>query len=209
MICLHLSIENLRELAQAYYKEQLLSDKQLEYKEHMAECDVCYEKFCAEYVIQKTLIDCGLMSPSVLEELSVLKETFSTVKEIKCKIVNEINGLKKVVEEKGEQISGLWNFYPAPQLAVSRGQEISQESEIMENEASDYSYIEKTPEGILFRLDATDFNTSNLRLIYIADEVCSSFPFLYNEKHGSYDARIDGKIPLGAEFQIVEVLDED
>lgn len=208
---MHLSLENLRELAQGYYREDLLSDKQLEYKKHMAECDICYEKFCAEYVIQKTLLDSGLIQPTALEELSVLKKegTFDTVKEIKCKLINGIDGLKRVAEEKMEQVSALWNFYSVPQPALSRGQEILHESEIMENEVSDYSYIKKTSEGILFRLDGTDFNISNLRLIYITDDVRVSFPFVYNEKHDCYDVRIEGKIPIGAEFQIVEVLNED
>lgn len=208
---MHLSLENLRELAQGYYREELLSDKQLEYKKHMAECDICYEKFCAEYVIQKTLLDSGLIQFTALEELSVLKKegTFDTVKEIKCKLINEIDGLKRVAEEKMEQVSALWNFYSVPQPALSRGQEILHESEIMENEVSDYSYIKKTSEGILFRLDGTDFNISNLRLIYITDDVRVSFPFVYNEKHDCYDVRIEGKIPIGAEFQIVEVLNED
>lgn len=208
---MHLSLENLRELAQGYYREELLSDKQLEYKKHMAECDACYEKFCAEYVIQKTLLDSGLIQSSALEELSVLKEEgrFDTVKEIKCKLINGIDGLKRVVEEKMEQVSALWNFYSVPQPALSRGQEILHESEIMENEVSDYSYIKKTSEGILFRLDGTDFNISNLRLIYITDDVRATFPFVYNEKHDCYDVKIEGKIPVGAEFQIVEVLNED
>lgn len=208
---MHLSLENLRELAQSYYREELLSDKQLEYKKHMTECDTCYEKFCAEYVIQKTLLDSGLIQSSALEELSVLKEegTFDAVKEIKCKLINEVDGLKRVVKEKAEQVSALWNFYSVPQPAFSRGQEILHESEIMENEVSDYSYIKKTSEGILFRLDGRDFNISNLRLIYITDDVRASFPFVYNEKHDCYDVRIEGKIPIGAEFQIVEVLNED
>lgn len=208
---MHLSLENLRELAQGYYREELLSDKQLEYKKHMAECDTCYEKFCAEYVIQKTLLDSGLIQSSALEELSVLKEEgiFDAVKEIKCKLINGVDGLKRVVEEKVEQVSALWNFYSVPQPALSRGQEILHESEIMENEVSDYSYIKKTSEGILFRLDGTDFNISNLRLIYITDDVRATFPFVYNEKHDCYDVRIEGKIPVGAEFQIVEVLNED
>lgn len=208
---MHLSLENLRELAQAYYRGQLLTDKQLEYKNHMAGCDVCYEKFCAEYVMQKTLLECGLIHSSAWEELSVFKEkeTFDTIKEIKCKFINGIDGLKSVVEEKIEQVSALWNFYPVLQSALSRGQRILDGSEMMENEVSDYSYIKKTSKGILFRLDGTDFDVSNLRVIYIADDSHINLPFVYNKKHDCYDVWIEGKLPVGAEIQIVEVSNED
>lgn len=208
---MHLSLENLRELAQRYYREELLSDKQLKYKKHMAECDVCYEKFCAEYVIQKTLLDSGLIQFSALKEFSVSEEEeiCVNIKEIKCKLINGIDGLKRVVEEKKDQVCALWNFYSVPRPALSRGEEVLNESEMMENEVSDYSYIKKTSKGILFRLDGTDFKISNLRLLYIVDDVRASYPFVYNEQHDCYDVRIEGEIPVGAEFQIVEVSNED
>ena len=60
---MHISEEDLRNLSEAYVKEERLNDRQLELKKHMADCDRCYEIFCAQYVLQKQLSAHGLLPP--------------------------------------------------------------------------------------------------------------------------------------------------
>lgn len=141
---------------------------------------------------------------------SILKRKLDkTVTEIKYKLINTINGLKGVIGERQEQTNNLWNFYSTMQTVPGRGHQVSNDSQIMRNEVSQYSYIEKTSSGLLIRLDGTEFDVSNLHLIYIVDDVSTSFSFVYNKDLECYDVVIEGEIPIGAEIQIVEVSNED
>ena len=42
---MHATAEELHDLAEAYVKEEILSDGQLMVKRHMAGCDACYQSF--------------------------------------------------------------------------------------------------------------------------------------------------------------------
>ncbi len=148
-------------------------------------------------------------NPFYCPETVLKRKLDKTVTEIKYKLINTINGLKGVLWERQEQTHNLWNFYPTMQTVSGRGHKVSYDSQIMRNEVSQYSYIEKTSSGILIRLDGTEFDISNLQLIYIVDNVSTSFSFVYNKDLECYDVVVEGEIPIGAEIQIVEVSNED
>ena len=77
---MHLTEHNIQELAYAYVKKVKLSDKQVIYKRHMADCDDCFNKFLVERELQEALMDTGLISSEAME--SVLKGTGQTEEKV-------------------------------------------------------------------------------------------------------------------------------
>lgn len=64
---MHLSENNIQELAYAYVRNVQLTDNQVVYKRHMADCDNCYNRFLLERKLQNTLFDSGLINDEVMK----------------------------------------------------------------------------------------------------------------------------------------------
>lgn len=103
---MHISEEDLRNLSEAYVKEERLNDRQLELKKHMADCDRCYEIFCAQYVLQKQLSAHGLLPPE-----SEKRVVFA---------LKAAAGIYEMIQQKKETFHSNWEFVRLPMPAASR-----------------------------------------------------------------------------------------
>ncbi len=97
---MHISEEDLRNLSEAYVKEERLNDRQLELKKHMADCDRCYEIFCAQYVLQKQLSAHGLLPPE-----SEKRVVFA---------LKAAAGIYEMIQQKKETFHSNWEFVRLP-----------------------------------------------------------------------------------------------
>ena len=148
---MHISENQLNELAGAYVKEQILNDRQLGIKRHMAECDGCYERFCVRYALLKSLCDVKLFPPETLEETSI-KQVFLKIKAV-----------KEAVHIVKNTISPDWDFIKMPQLSAARGENRDM-AEVFENASSEYSYIKCEKDRITIQLDGDVFPAERLKL---------------------------------------------
>lgn len=182
---MHISENQLNELAGAYVKEQILNDRQLGIKRHMAECDGCYERFCVRYALLKSLCDVKLFPPETLEETSI-KQVFLKIKAV-----------KEAVHIVKNTISPDWDFIKMPQLSAARGENRDM-AEVFENASSEYSYIKCEKDRITIQLDGDVFPAERLKLYVRSGEQELQYDFSYNTETECYQAIFDRGI-LGEE----------
>lgn len=198
---MHLTDRNVQELAYAYNTNVLLSDEQVEWKRHMADCDSCFGKFLTEKTLQETLLQAGLINRDMLQE------AMHPVNEVKEKVLLTIekaaDGWKMLAGEIQDKLAAMWNFYPAPQFAMSRGTQESSPVAIYENGSSEYSMIQIDENGLLIRLDAEDYDGGNLMLKVTKDSSVNMVKFLYNEDEECYDAFVRGEVTPDMKFEII------
>lgn len=201
---MHLSENNIQELAYAYVKRTRLSEKQVGLKRHMADCDNCFHKFLVERELQIALLGSGLVSDDAMEEiLNGQKEQAS--EKILFRMKKAAEGLKMLIEDVKEKAGSLWDFSPVPQLAFSRGGVEEKDTEIYANPISEYSMIKVTEEGILVRLDEEDYQGETLALQVTRDGKTERISFVYNEEKETYDAFVSGKIEEGTQIEIIDL----
>lgn len=197
---MHLSENDIEELAVAYNTNVLLTEEQVRLKRHMADCDICFHKFLTEKTLQETLLGAGLISQEVLEE------ALHSANEVKEKVLLTIekaaDGWKMLVGEIQDKLAAMWKFYPAPQLAVSRGTEDTSSALIYENGSSEYSMIQIDENGLLIRLDAEDYDGRSLVLKVIKGSDVNIVKFCYNEEEDCYDAFVKGAVESDMKFEI-------
>lgn len=204
---MHLTERNIQKLAYAYVQKIRLSDKQVGFKRHMADCDNCFCRFLVEKELQEALIGAGLISDAVMDEmLGEEKEVFGNVL---LRMIKVADGLRLHIEEVKEKSDTHWNFYLSPQMAFSRGETADEEIVIYESSLSEYSTIQVSREGLLIRLDEADYPAERYALSVIRGESEERIPFAYNEKEESYDVFVKGEIEPGTQFEIMEAEDED
>lgn len=203
---MHLTERNIQELTYAYVKKIQLSDSQVRFKRHMADCDDCFNRFLVEKELQETLIGVGLLTESVMDE--ILAEEKEASENILLRMKKAADGLRLFIEEVRDKTESLWNFYPTPHVAFSRG-ESEEESMVYESVLSEYSTIQVSREGLLVRLDETDYPAERYILRVIRNGLEERIPFRYNKDEESYDAFVKGEIEPDTQFEIVEAADED
>lgn len=204
---MHLTERNIQELAYAYVQKVQLSDSQVRFKRHMADCDNCFCRFLVEKELQEALMGAGLISDAVMDE--VFEEEKEISENILLRMKKTADGLRLLIEEVKDKTESLWNFYPAPHVAFSRGESEEEESMIYESVLSEYSTIQVNRDGLLIRLDESDYPAERYVLRVIRGESEERIPFIYNEEEESYDAFVKGEIEPGTQFEIVEAADED
>lgn len=204
---MHLTERNIQELAYAYVQKIQLSDKQVIFKRHMADCDNCFSRFLVEKELQEALIGAGLLSDAVMDEMLGKEKEISG--NILLRMIKAADGLRLYIEEAKKKSDMLWNFYPSPQMAFSRGETSEEETAIYENSLSEYSMIQVSKQGLLIRLDEADYPAERYALRVIRGESEERIPFAYNEEEESYDVFVKGEIEPGTQFEIMEAEDED
>ena len=204
---MHLTDRNIQELAYAYVQKIRLSDNQVSFKRHMADCDDCFNKFLVEKKLQETLIRAGLISDAVMADMLVEEKKASG--NILLRMKKATDGLRLFIEEVKEKSDTPWNFYPAPYVAFGRGETVEEETMLYESVLSEYSIIQISREGLLIRLDEADYPARHYVLNIIQGEAAEQVPFIYNVEEGSYDVFVQGEIQPGTQFEIMEAADED
>lgn len=204
---MHLLENNIQELAYAYVRGEELTDRQAGYKRHMADCDSCYRRFLLEEALQNALLSSGLIQDEVIQEI-LCGEDYASGK-ILFRMEKAADGFRMLVEKIKGRADSLWDFYPAPQMAFSRGDKAERGAAIYENASSEYSMIQIDEQGLLIRLDEEDYQGDRLSLKVVRGDGDSIMPFTYNEEEGSFDVFVSGRIEPGTRFEILEVSDED
>lgn len=207
---MHLSEQNICELAAAYQRKVLLDDEQVAYKRHMAECDWCYNRFEMESLLQETLLEAGLLGLEAVEELVVSekipKGTTDVVLQVAKQVVWSLKCAKGKMDVIAEDLKGFWNFVPNQQIAYARGEE-EEKSIIYTSVISPYSSVEIQEEGIQIVLDAEYCQGEDYRIVlrHNGDEINVSFQ--YDEEEEIYQAFIKGNYSREVEYEleIIEV----
>lgn len=204
---MHLTEKNIQEMAYAYVRKVRLSDRQVGFKRHMADCGRCYNQFLIEWELQEALLESGLISDAVMKE--VLKGKKQPSERVLLRMKKAADGLRLFIEEVKDKTDSLWNFYPAPSVAFSRGNVEEDEPTVYESVLSEYSMIQVSKDGLLIRLDKSDYPAERFVLKIAKGNAEERIPFVYNWDEESYDAFVKGTIETGTQFEILEVTDED
>lgn len=80
---MHLTLDDVGELANTYINEEILTDKQLEMKLHMSSCDECYKKFLAACLVQRELIAQKVIPTHMSYELEEYETETNTKQKLK------------------------------------------------------------------------------------------------------------------------------
>lgn len=196
---MHVVVDELRALANQNLKNEILSDRLLQVKRHIAECDSCYGKFCAEYVLLKKLGEASLILPDTVEaeEPARMFKVF-----LRIEVAND-----RLDIESGncEQEADCWKFIRMPQFTVLRGGGERQVKELYINQLSQYSCIERRDGKILIQLDGDFFAVEQLAVSVTGGEHREIYEFSYNTKAECYQVLIDEEtMPDGAVIEIIE-----
>lgn len=179
---MHISDAQLQDLAKSYVREELLSDKQVALKRHMAECDICYEKFCTEYVVMKQLCAQGLVPPETFEAEGTEKTLLT---------LRSAGRLLEFVRDKAEEAADNWGFLPMAQLAFARGSNDEQKQAVYKSQRSSASQIYQTQHEIVIQLDDEVFPIKNLAVRYEVNGKSVVKQFVYDEDTECYVVRIE------------------
>lgn len=191
---MHLTMEQIRKLADCYVNNQVLDDTRLASKKHMADCEECYKTFCTEYLLVRKLKETGILPEEFAKE--------SIIEEIQ-KVFLQI---KKAGEYLNIQSEGRWSFMYMPQMAAARGNSNKENSKIYVNKLSEYSSIRQEEGKIIIQLDGDVFSIERLRVRVVTDEDVVMQNFHYDEEVECYCVVIDeGLLSEDAVIEIVEV----
>lgn len=195
---MHATSKQIQHLAASYYQQQLLSDEELEVKYHMAECDRCYEEFCAELLMLRALADSGLVKPQMLE----VAESDSSRSFIKLQLVQD---KLKLLRGSMQNLQVIWNFLPRPALAYGRGTGVQAAGSGYISQESEYSCIQREGGKIRIQLDEDYFPVKALAVRYMESGkyVCQAFS--YDEYSECYTAVIEESVLENGEIEIVEI----
>lgn len=176
---MHLTINEIRSLADSYVQEKILNDDQLKAKKHMADCKECYQKFCTEYLLIRTFKETGIL-PENWNDTGVDEEMQKILLQIK-----KVGIYLKIQSECG------WNFFPVPQMAAARGNTSAENKEIYVSDISKYSLIRHEEGKIIIQLDGDVYSVDHLKVRVITDGNVQEYAFIYDEETECYCVTID------------------
>ncbi len=169
---MHISEEDLRNLSEAYVKEERLNDRQLELKKHMADCDRCYEIFCAQYVLQKQLSAHGLLPPE-----SEKRVVFA---------LKAAAGIYEMIQQKKETFHSNWEFVRLPMPAASRSGGKKMQTETFISRKGEYSFIECSQTQVVIQFDAEEFSAGAFVVRVQTDHGEKTYDFVYHADKDCY-----------------------
>lgn len=176
---MHLTINELRALAACYRKEELLNTEQFLWKQHMSQCDSCYEKFCTEFMLQKILTKHQIISEEIIEaslRMSIPEQVCLKIQLRKRKL--------QVLASAVQKQSDMWNFFPMPQFAFERGSGKDNtdklEQQIFVSKSSEYSFIKKEKDKLIIQLDKDEYPIEQLRVVYELNKEVIYKEFIYD-----------------------------
>lgn len=209
---MHATAEELHDLAEAYVKEEILSDGQLMVKRHMAGCDACYQSFCAKYVLLNSL-DAYKLIPLETEEENPLPEAAEETgtglgKELKAKafvVLKKIGDAFTLIRQQGESLAACWEFFERPQLAMARGEASAEKERAYVSRQSEESVILCGKDKVTIQLEEGMFAGEELKLQAICDGEEKTYSFSYDEDLGCYEAILDVEsLKEGAIIRIIK-----
>lgn len=117
---MHISEDQILELAEKTTNHQLLTPEQFEYLEHLKKCKECYEKFCVfSMLVDATsgnYIDTVLAPQKLINEvISKSKRTIYATLDV---VVTRVNAIAKVTMEQVHKINCGMEFGPALAMAT-------------------------------------------------------------------------------------------
>lgn len=117
---MHISEDQMLELAEKTANHQLLTSEQFEYLEHLKKCKECYEQFCVfSMMVDATsgnYIDTVLAPQKLMSEvISKSKHTIYAVLDV---VVTRVNSIAKVTMEQVHKLEFGMEFGPALAMAT-------------------------------------------------------------------------------------------
>lgn len=179
---MHAGMEELRNLASAYVCEDLLDEKQLAVKRHMAECDECYRIFCTEYYMMYELTKAGLISQ---ESLALSKPWESYLVKIQW-----IKDKMDIILGKDTEENYFGDFFQVPQFAMARGAEM-EEKDQYQNEKSEYTRIIYQGNKLRIQVDGDEFPVEKMCVWLRDGEISEKYSFVYDEETECYGVILD------------------
>ena len=225
---MHATAEELHDLAEAYVKEEILSDGQLMVKRHMAGCDACYQSFCAKYVLLNSLNAYKLIPLETEEEVELQEEMgkerqlsegmegenpllvvpVEIGKELKAEafvVLKKIGDAFTLIRQRGESLAACWEFFERPQFAMARGEASAEKEKAYVSRQSEESSILCGKDQITIQLEEGIFAGEELKLQVICDGEEKTYSFSYDEDLGCYEAILDvGSMKERAMIQIIK-----
>ena len=199
---MHTTIEELQDLADQYITGGLLNDSQLAVKQHMAECDECYQRFCLEYMIRKELCETCLISRENLSEQFMVKRSVEDVQQkeqeslrkgIRYQVILEIcrkNGHLTMIVQREFAENSIWNFVQMPNFVMTRGEH---EGERYESIGSAESHICYRDGRMIIQLDQEEYPVKNMVVRVSKGEIEELHQFEYDEDTELHRVILEGK----------------
>ena len=163
---MHISEDQIMELAEKTANNQILTSEQIDCLEHLKTCRECYEKFC----VFSMLVDVTsgnyiktLFAPQRMmnEVISKSKRTIYAVLDI---LVTRIDSVVKVTMEQVQKLDDKMEFSPALAMAT-RGTEDNQSNGVRYEEVEDektFIFYDPDKREIVVQLSVALIDTANV-----------------------------------------------
>lgn len=214
---MHLSEDELFDLAEKQCSGTLMTDKQVYQKRHFAKCQNCYEKFCVYIALNRVIGEARDMESGAEELVQGVQAKMwdSNVKNAKSQKDTYL-----LIQMAGATISFVqsfvvdnqdcyWNFMRRP-AAVARSGSTEESGELYTSLQSEYSRICRNGDELLIQLDGDIFPITELGVRYEENGQVIVRKFTYNESTECYEVRIDrgGKADNLA-LEIIKLFEND
>lgn len=196
---MHMAMKELRDLANCYLQGQLPDASQVKRKRHMGECDLCYARFCTEYLILMAFQKAGLLAGEI-------RDTRASVSMLSLLTIRLIEDHLRISCERAT-VDGLsWEFIRVPQTAAVRGEQEQPEFEYFVNRISEFSCIKREGNKVRIQLDGDIFPVDRLKVCVTTDEMRRFYEFQYEEALECYTVVLDdAMLTEDSVIEIVEV----
>ena len=199
----HIEMEKIASFAEKKMGYEIFDDEDLKIQEHMAECDLCYQKMCLYFMLldmtdgenMKSLLDAGI-------EEQKMENVYSKTSN-KQKVVAVFQAMCSMAEKKIDLVQeyfadSVWRFRQSAVLAVARGVERKQEK-VMYSLQSPQSYLQVDGEEkkIYISLEASDYPEGEYQLAVITEESTIVYELAYDEEEEVYSAWIPWQESVG------------
>ena len=94
---IHLDDEQIYNLAERTMQMQPYTEEEKEQMEHMKECEICYNKFCATLALEEVMDESGLF---MVSEICAGKKELNTISSLSDNVLAVVKVVRRKVEEK-------------------------------------------------------------------------------------------------------------
>ncbi len=195
---MHCKIEGLRELAGCYLKGQILDDRQLAAKKHMAGCEECYQRFCMEYLLQETLLRASLLPDEVWEEEGLP----TRLGQAAILQVRRLKGKLELAVQEGFQKDPIWDFTLVQGFAMARGTGAGSR---YQSAVSEESSIQFRGGRVIVQLDQSQYPVESLAVRVSDGDLEEIFGFTFDEDTELHEVALDmGKYSEDARIEVIQ-----
>lgn len=214
---MHLSEDELFDLAERQCNGALMTDKQVYQKRHFAKCHDCYEKFCVYIALNRVIGEAWKMEP---DEEELVQGVQTKMLDSSVKNAKSQKDTYLLIQMAGTAISFVqslvagdqdcyWNFMRRP-VAVVRSGSKEENGELYTSLQSEYSKICKDGDELLIQLDGDIFPITELGVRYEENGKAIVRKFTYNESTECYEVRIErGDKADNLTLEIIKLFEND